>query len=495
MTSVRILCAAVALAVAFPVTASAATVAVGGSDEGGRFVLVADTTGAPNTLSISYRYEIGPSPRRGDAVITITDETSPLEAGPGCQQQGERRVRCEVDELVSIEALLGGGVDRASVVPESEESCACVTIRGGDGNDFLTSRDGAVLAGDAGDDVLRGEPSPATRTADMVFSPPDHEVLRGGDGDDVLEGGSGPDHLSGGRGADTLRGGPGSDALIGGAADVPAGRDHLSGGKGDDNLNDGDRSSSPPEIDSDVLIGGRGRDEVTSYIEAADGVTVDLARPGHDGVPGERDRLVNVEQVYGGQGDDRLFGDRDANVLYGYAGSNHLRGRGGPDVLRPPSRGRQRVQGNRGRDVIETAARTWGSIRCGRGADLVSYRPRAGADPDRNLGPAIAANCEALGPRCAIDPGPRLRTRTVAFRQPQGTPRGRDCRITLTRARKPFERLDRSRVKRKATRLRLPPRLAKRAHRKRRGVLLRAVISEDGYGSGFARMVWRFRAR
>ncbi len=503
MTCVRILCAAVAFAAAFPVTASAATVAVGGSDEDGRFVRVEDTAGQPNTLSISYRYEIGQLPRRGDAVITIIDETSPLEAGPGCQQQGERRVRCEVDELVTIEALLGGGVDRASVVPESEASCGCVTIRGGDGDDFLTSRDGAELAGDAGDDVLRGEPSPATRTADRVFSPLEHELLRGGDGDDVLEGGSGTDHLAGGSGTDTLRGGPGADGLIGGdtpSADVPAGRDHLSGGKGDDDLNDGDRISSPPEIDSDVLIGGRGRDQVTSYSAAADGVAVDLARPGHDGAPGERDRLVNLEKVYGGEGDDRLFGDRGANVLFGLAGSSQLRGRGGGDALIALTAARHRIRANRGDDVVDTVAWARGTIACGRGNDLVSH-PRRGAsdadrrspEPDRNPGLLIAANCERVGTRCAVEPVPRLRTKEVAFGRPQGAPRWRDCRITLTRADRPFERLDRSRLKRKATRLRLPRRLAKRAHSKRRGIRLRAVISESGYGKASARMIWRFR--
>ena len=125
-------------------------------------------------------------------------------------------------------------------------------------------------------------------------------TIRGEDGDDRLEGGAGNDILRGGRNFDDLFGGEGDDRLEGGAS-----IDVLNGGPG-----------------IDTFIGGPG-DDFLSYEGARGRVVVDLAR-GTAQADGGSESISGIENVLGGERNDRLIGDGNANTL---------EGRGGNDVL------------------------------------------------------------------------------------------------------------------------------------------------------------------
>jgi Ca2+-binding RTX toxin-like protein len=85
-------------------------------------------------------------------------------------------------------------------------------VRGGTGNDLITTGDG--------DDLLFGGGG-----SDTLVAGRGHDLIRGDRGDDALIGSLGDDTLFGGRGHDTLRGGAGRDRLSGGAdRDVLFGR-------------------------------------------------------------------------------------------------------------------------------------------------------------------------------------------------------------------------------------------------------------------------------
>jgi len=153
------------------------------------------------------------------------------------------------------------------------------------------------------------------------------------------DGGSGDDVLTGWTGADLLIGGPGSDVLSG--AD---GADQLDGG-----------------TDSDTLDGGTGLDLLT-YGSRRAPVTVDLAA-GRGGAKGEADSLTAFEDVTGGLGSDRLFGDAGPNVLYGgLDGNDTSRGGDGNDTLSA-----RRSFGGGGNDIVDGKAAD-----CGAGLDLVA---------------------------------------------------------------------------------------------------------------------------
>jgi Ca2+-binding RTX toxin-like protein len=194
-----------------------------------------------------------------------------------------------------------GSVRCASAVRLSE-----VDVDAGDGNDRIVTDDAVPgrLHGGPGDDVIT-VPADAHRTG--VLS-----NLYGEDGDDVL---SGTGALQGGPGSDRLTGGPGGDWLMGGPG-------------------------------SDVIDGGAGRDYV-SFGDDTAGVVVDLADPGLDG----GDRLIGIEQVEGGSGNDHIAGDDGKNWLLGGPGRDVIEGRGGDDLL-DGEIGDDRVDGGAGDDAV-----------------------------------------------------------------------------------------------------------------------------------------------
>ena len=214
-------------------------------------------------------------------------------------------------------------------------------------NHFWGLGGGDYFSGGGGDDILDGGR--------------DGDILYGEDGDDTIIGGAGQDYLDGGDGIDTVvYTGSSSGVTVdlangtasGGDADGPVqivGRgttirhdilvdlenaigsffdDHLigdaqanelSGGAGDDTLTGGGGA--------DILNGGAGSD-TADYADATSGVRLNLKRDGSEG-----DTYVSIENLAGSGFDDRLKGDRAANVLTGQGGDDMLRGGKGDDTL------------------------------------------------------------------------------------------------------------------------------------------------------------------
>jgi len=173
------------------------------------------------------------------------------------------------------------------------------------------------------------------------------DTLHGGPGTDLLEGALGDDTLDGLDGDDTLRGDAGNDNLSGGV-----GADVVQGEGGDDTLNGG---PGP-----DQLLGGPGRDAV-AYSTEPD-VSVRLhAGSAATGLPDDRDRIDQIENVRGGAQGDTVTGSTGANDLDGRSGEDYLDGLRGVDGL----------DGGRGADVVVARDGTSDQpVSCGRGRDL-----------------------------------------------------------------------------------------------------------------------------
>lgn len=128
---------------------------------------------------------------------------------------------------------------------------------------------------------------------------------------DRLTGTSGPDVICGLGGGDVIDGSGGADLIDGGR-----GRDHLTGGAGDDLFLGGQGA--------DEFLGGEGLDTV-SYADHSEGVVADLDGFADDGAQRERDRIaVDVENLTGGTGSDRLTGDARDNRVVGGLGDDRL---------------------------------------------------------------------------------------------------------------------------------------------------------------------------
>jgi hypothetical protein len=260
-------------------------------------------------------------------------------------------VTIELPRTVVLRDAAGPITAGALCVPRPDGSAACAGLNAdlelwvdaGDGDDDVRAAIEPVgvfyADGGPGDDTL------AADGAIMVFD--------GGPGDDRLAGGDGDDGLTGGEGDDELRGGAGTDVLSGGLGD-------------------------------DLVDGGPG-DRDRALYKRRDDMRVDL-RAGVGGHGAERDRIVAVERIFSGRGDDRILGSDRADTLSGGPrGRDLLDGRGGDDVLF--GNGVTRVmRGGAGDDVIHGGARRIdagpgddridmpsGAVRCGPGRDRVDY--------------------------------------------------------------------------------------------------------------------------
>ena len=143
-------------------------------------------------------------------------------------------------------------------------------------------------------------------------------VVYGAEGNDWLLGGTGDDEFDGGPGNDEASGLAGNDTYLSGIEGD--GTDTWNGGADYDGI-------SYARREADVTV--------TSCISAAflmcnsgECVCTDMS-----GEPGENDRVVNVEELTGGAGNDILRGTDAADSLSGGPGDDALFGLGGSDLL------------------------------------------------------------------------------------------------------------------------------------------------------------------
>jgi hypothetical protein len=253
-----------------------------------------------------------------------------------------------IDELVDLGSaeLAGGGEFVGEGLDDTMDgsgSTVSLDLSGGDGDDILT--------GGVADDILDGGDG--------------ENVLNGGAGNDVIIS-SGLDRVDGGVGVDTLIIGRNADddgvlsvnlsrewqytgegwAYVSGIENVTtgAGEDMIQGndvanvldsGDGDDWLYAGGGD--------DVLIGGEGTDRLfggdgndTVVFTSSDDLTVDLNEEWQGGnlnTSEGMDKIIDVENVTTGAGNDILIGNTEANALDGGDGDDILSGGDGDDTL------------------------------------------------------------------------------------------------------------------------------------------------------------------
>ena len=255
----------------------------------------------------------------------VTDAGPALRAGPGCMLSAEQLIACPTSTPLLAAYVLAG--DRG----DSVTSSVAVNVDGGGGNDRLA---GSALA-------------------DALYGGKGRDVVRGNGGDDTLRDGQLPRLVT-----------PEEDP-----------------GQG--------RVFPPPQLEpaiavpaeSDVIDGGLGTDTL-GYEGRRRGVIADLSRTDrHAGAPGEGDSLGRLENLVGGNGDDRLLGDDAANTLWGSTGDDLLVGRAGNDQLEG-GEGSNRARGGAGDDIIGG----------GLNADVLRNRQRVSCGPGQDLAASLFLN-------------------------------------------------------------------------------------------------------
>jgi len=147
------------------------------------------------------------------------------------------------------------------------------------------------------------------------------EFIVCGGGNDTAFGGGGDDAIDGGTGNDTAHGGTGNDDMLGGD-----GNDSMYGDAGNDTLVAGSGRGN------DLYNGGAGNDLI-SFQSSSRGTTVNLYKFFAKGSQTGIDKIVAVENVAGGTGNDDITGNTVANSLAGGNGNDKLNGYNGRDTL------------------------------------------------------------------------------------------------------------------------------------------------------------------
>lgn len=257
-------------------------------------------------------------------------------------------------ETTPIEAALQSTLIYEAAAGEAND----LTVTSSSGEAFLVHDAGAMVTAGAGCARLDNATALCGFPPQSALGNSGEVRIDTGDMDDHVQGNlspavDGPIQIDGGLGSDTLQsggalsGGPGDDTLVGGTSDDTLeggpGRDVLRAGPGADRLRGG--------AGDDVLDGGSGNRDVANYDERTKPVLIDLAGGKQQGAHGERDKLIHIEHVDGGGGDDVLRGDGHGNVLDGLGGSDRLSGRGGADHL-AGGNGADTVLGGPGDDTL-----------------------------------------------------------------------------------------------------------------------------------------------
>ena len=203
-----------------------------------------------------------------------------------------------------------------------------------------------LLSGGLGLTLMQGdslENLVGTAAADTLKGNLLDNVITGGAGDDTMEGAGGNDTyvFGAGWGRDTITERDGGN--------LGEGRDVLSFGSGvtttltlavqydaDGNFRIADGAGANPansvftkNVEDVLIAAGTGHTIDYSLYTGDSPVLVDLATGAATGFK----RIGGFFNVIGSVGDDRLFGDGNANVLTGGAGNDTLAGRGGNDTL------------------------------------------------------------------------------------------------------------------------------------------------------------------
>ncbi len=196
-----------------------------------------------------------------------------------------------------------------------------------------------------------------TADADIICGNQYINDIKAGDGDDTVYGAGGNDLLYGENGDDTLYGEEGSDFFIDGEGDDT----HYGGGAGEFNLFQGSGEGNDElyggegrdvfflgQPGDDTFDGGPGIDRITLATPPDPGktvtpaqnfltgnLTVDLAGGTFTHATYGNKKLLNIEEVLGGAGNNRIVGGDEDNLLIGWQSTNTLIGGGGDDTIEP----------------------------------------------------------------------------------------------------------------------------------------------------------------
>lgn len=262
--------------------------------------------------------------------------------------------------------IIRGGVDSDLIAGDVFSVQSTGTVGGGSVPpviDVLGGND--IIYGDSGNDVIAGDILDGAVAAGSVIVN-GNDTIFGGDDDDQIYGDSlvamfsganapgGDDILDGGWGDDFLNGQGGSDtaaynsilaavavnlttgAATGQGIDTLLNIENVTGSALNDTLTGNAAANLFTGGLGNDIIDGAGGSDTANYSEKTAGITVAVSGAAFVNVLvglAVEDRIRNIENIVGGNGNDSMFGDILANTFTGGAGNDRFQGLGGADKI------------------------------------------------------------------------------------------------------------------------------------------------------------------
>ena len=301
------------------------------------------------TTDVAGNQDIGMQLLSADAATALMAVPQSLLDGPGARYDSNLAAYGSGGFALSSS---GEGADTHiyRLARTSASDAASDSITGDDLVDRMSGGDGGdTLSGLGADDELLGENG--------------FDVLDGGFGDDTLEGGNNPDTLIGGQNDDVLDAGGGSDSVTGGAGD-----DFVLGSFG-----------------PDTMVGGPGNDTLFYFYMPGE-TFLDLGNSALQNTHSAgNDTLIGFENATTGDGDDRVLGSGQANLINTQIGADTIKAADGADTIGGGD-GADKLNGGGGADWVSGGG---GADRMlgGRDADLFIYNSvsDSGLGADRDI--------------------------------------------------------------------------------------------------------------
>ncbi|OMH38251.1 hypothetical protein BGP75_08355 [Motiliproteus sp. MSK22-1] len=174
-------------------------------------------------------------------------------------------------------------------------------------------------------------------------------LIDGGQGNDTLYGSVGPDVMQGGEGSDHLFGEGGDDRFLVTSGDT--GYNRYSGGDGFDRL-------MGTAGDDDFQISRFAAEYVVEQIDGGEGNNRILGGSGYNFLDFSGTELIGIALIDGETGNDTIYGSQGNDVIRGGEGNDYLLGNGGDDrfIITPGETGYDQYNGGDGFDrLIGTA--------------------------------------------------------------------------------------------------------------------------------------------
>lgn len=225
----------------------------------------------------------------------------------------------------TVETLISGG-SGADILRNIQNINGSAT-----GNDTITigNFDSTINARN-GANLIKAGTNTGSSTYNITAGSGNDTIEALGSGNNVIDAGNGNNNVKAGNGNNTITTGSGNDTIVSGT-----GLSNITAGDGTNTITIGNANST--------VVGGTGSDTVTYSLSTSVYANIDTGFAGTSLGTAQANRLVDIDHLTGGSGNDTLIGNDGNNILRGGAGNDSIFGGGGNDT----------IYGGTGADIID----------------------------------------------------------------------------------------------------------------------------------------------